>query len=130
MEQKQKLRERLVLLEGNHDRALLEFLRGGELAPLLAIGGAPTVLSYIGRPTGAVTEKFRDSVPSSHRELLESLQSVWTDGDVIVIHKWPATLTRTLARASLFWVTTSRTHMNPQSTNRARADGHGLWFVA
>src|SRR5262245_30547762 len=56
--QKAILGDRLVLLEGNHDRAFLDFLNGGSLASLLAMGGAPTVRSYLGMVTGMVSERF------------------------------------------------------------------------
>src|SRR5947209_568715 len=64
------LGERLVLLEGNHDRAFRQFLRGGNIAPLLAMGGATTVRSYIGHPIGEVSDRLRATVPRSHKELL------------------------------------------------------------
>ena len=85
----EELGNRLVLLEGNHDRALLTFLRGGDLGSLLAIGGAPTVRSYVGSPRGNVSCAFRAAVPQAHRGLLSQLRPSWTMDGVLAIHKWP-----------------------------------------
>jgi serine/threonine protein phosphatase 1 len=89
VERKRDLGDRLVLLAGNHDLAFLDFLRGGDLAPLLAMGGATTVTSYLGSPAGEVTAQLRRAVPSSHRRLLEQLGSTWRGEQVMAMHKWP-----------------------------------------
>jgi serine/threonine protein phosphatase 1 len=87
--EKEKLGQRLQLLEGNHDRAFLDFLDGGALAPFLAMGGAPTVLSYLGSPSGPVTDALRATVPPSHRSLLTHLRPSWRGDGVLAMHKWP-----------------------------------------
>ena len=59
-----RLGDRLVLLEGNHDRAFREFLDGGDIARLLAMGGAATVAPTSGRHEGS---SRRDSAPLFRR---------------------------------------------------------------
>ena len=87
---KRRLGDRLVLLEGNHDRVFREFLQGADIAELLAMGGATTIRSYIGEPRGEVSGALRASVPREHVDLLCSLQPRWTSERVIALHQWPA----------------------------------------
>lgn len=87
---KRRLGDRLVLLEGNHDRVFRQFLEGADIAELLAMGGATTVRSYIGQPRGDVSGVVRASVPHEHLELLRSLEPSWTSGEVVALHQWPA----------------------------------------
>jgi serine/threonine protein phosphatase 1 len=83
------LGDRLVLLEGNHDRAFREFLDGGDIALLLAMGGAATVRSYIGAARGELSGRLRASVPQSHIRVLKSLQPMWCTDDLLALHQWP-----------------------------------------
>lgn len=83
------LGDRLVLLAGNHDEAFLTFLNGGDLGPLLALGGAPTVTSYLGNPVGPVSAQLRAAVPLEHRALLAELAPSWRSPGVIALHRWP-----------------------------------------
>jgi len=78
-----------VLLEGNHDRAFREFLAGGEIAHLLAMGGATTALSYLGMVQGEISGRLRASVPERHIEVLDSLQAMWCTDDLVALHQWP-----------------------------------------
>lgn len=87
---KRRLGDRLVLLEGNHDRAFRKFVEGEDISQLLAMGGATTVRSYIGDPHGDVSGLLRASVPRHHVELLRSLEPIWLGDDVIGLHRWPA----------------------------------------
>ena len=84
-----RLGDRLVLLEGNHDRAFREFLDGGDIALLLAMGGAATVRSYIGAARGELSGRLRASVPQSHIKVLKSLQPMWCTDDLLALHQWP-----------------------------------------
>ena len=86
---KRRMGDRLVLLEGNHDRVFREFLEGADIATLLAMGGATTVRSYIGEARGEVSRVLRASVPQEHVELLRSLKPSWANDQVIALHQWP-----------------------------------------
>lgn len=81
--------DRLVLLEGNHDRAFRLFLEGGDLGSFLAIGGVATVRSYVASPRADISDQFREAVPSAHLDLLKSLDASWENEDLIAIHQWP-----------------------------------------
>jgi predicted phosphodiesterase len=83
------LGSRLVLLRGNHDEAFLRFLRGGSVAPLLAMGGAPTVCSYLPHVEGDFSRRLRRVVPDSHVRLLEATEFSYRDGDLLALHRWP-----------------------------------------
>jgi serine/threonine protein phosphatase 1 len=83
------LGEQLVLLAGNHDEAFRTFLDGGDLGSLLALGGAPTVTSYLGNPVGPVSDRLRAEVPPAHRTLLANLLPCWRAPGVIALHRWP-----------------------------------------
>jgi serine/threonine protein phosphatase 1 len=84
-----RLGDRLVLLEGNHDRVFREFLQGADIAHLLAMGGATTVRSYLGMARGEISGRLRASVPESHVKVLKSLESMWCSDDVVALHQWP-----------------------------------------
>lgn len=72
VEAKARLRERLVLLRGNHEVTLLEFLDGAAPQALVRHGGLPTVRSYVHEPEPQVFEQFRRDFPAAHRALLDS----------------------------------------------------------
>jgi serine/threonine protein phosphatase 1 len=86
---RERVGDRLVLLEGNHDRAFREFLAGADISRLLAMGGATTVRSYLGMVQGEVSATLRASVPQRHVALLESLQPMWSTDELIALHQWP-----------------------------------------
>jgi serine/threonine protein phosphatase 1 len=83
------LGDQLVLLSGNHDEAFLAFLNGGDLGSLLALGGAPTVTSYLPEPVGPISDQLRLAVPPEHHVLLSGLQTCWRSPGVIAMHCWP-----------------------------------------
>jgi serine/threonine protein phosphatase 1 len=76
----------VTFIQGNHDAALLSVLKGGPVVPLLAMGGAATVLSYAPEVVGDVGVCLRETIPGSHQDFLESLVSRWTDGHHIALH--------------------------------------------
>lgn len=97
--EKQTQRDGLVLLAGNHDLEMLKVVRGGNLAPFLAMGGAATIKSYVSEPlVGNVAELFRSSVPESHERLLGSLDEAWSSEDYVARHKWPLAKINTLKK--------------------------------
>lgn len=76
----------LVLLRGNHDQALLDFLDGGSFADYAALGGLNTIASY-GTPTsGRIHEHFVESFPDAHRALLESTKPFWESQQTLISH--------------------------------------------
>jgi serine/threonine protein phosphatase 1 len=86
---RRRIGDRLVLLEGNHDRVFRQFLDGAPIAQFLAMGGATTVQSYIGQPRGEVSRTLRASVPREHVELLRTLEGKWVGEEVVALHQWP-----------------------------------------
>ena len=77
----------VTCLAGNHDRALLEVLEGADLGRILHMGGAPTILSYLGPVVGDVAAQFRAAVPQSHRRFLASLEEHFVAGRLLVTHE-------------------------------------------
>ncbi|WP_244247094.1 metallophosphoesterase [Nocardioides euryhalodurans] len=82
---KRRLGERVTLLRGNHDQALIDFLDGGDPQVLVAHGGVPTARSYLDRRRGGFDE-FRDSVPQEHLALLNSTEDSFETDSVLVSH--------------------------------------------
>ncbi len=76
----------LVLLRGNHEVTLLEFLDGAPPEALVRHGGLPTVRSYVHQPEVRVFEQFRRDFPKSHRELLESTVLCVDEPELLVSH--------------------------------------------
>lgn len=87
---RRELGDRLVLLRGNHEQALLDFLDGGPVADIAAHGGLATLHSYLGDWPGAdgqfVERRFRAVFPSEHRELLESTRLCFEVPGLLVSH--------------------------------------------
>ena len=80
------LADRLVLLRGNHEVALLEFLATGQPASFLRHRGATTIRSYIPNPGPDVLETFRRTFPADHRRLLEETRFCAEGTDVLLSH--------------------------------------------
>jgi serine/threonine protein phosphatase 1 len=77
---------RFHFLAGNHDLALLQYLRDGNFATFAALGGAATLHSYLGQVRGDVHAAFTRAFPCEHRKFLEGLRPCWEDEDVLVSH--------------------------------------------
>lgn len=78
--------ERVTFLVGNHDQALLDVLRGGSAVPLLKIGGASTVLSWVSDVVGDVGLALRNAVSQDERDFLERLVDSWSSGNYVATH--------------------------------------------
>jgi len=87
--------QRVILLLGNHERLLLDFLDNPDSDGLwLEIGGAATVSSYglapPGRPQASdlrrLRERLRQAIPSGHLDLIRSLPLACQFGDFIFVH--------------------------------------------
>ena len=83
---RRELAERLVLLRGNHEVTLLEFLEGAPPDALVRHGGLRTVRSYVHQPEVRVFEQFRRDFPPQHRELLESTVLCVDEPGLLVSH--------------------------------------------
>jgi len=78
-----------IILKGNHDLALLQYLSHGDtasLVKLLSMGGAPTILSYVGQAFGDVHRQFTAAFPPSHSRVLSSALGYWETEHVFVSH--------------------------------------------
>lgn len=75
-----------TVIRGNHEQALLDVLRGAPILPMLELGGAPTILDYLGLAVGDVATSFREAFPEAHRGLLERSVSVFKIDGLVVSH--------------------------------------------
>ncbi len=81
-----KYPDRITLLRGNHDEALLNFLDDGNVANFAAHNGISTIRSYLETVDSNAIEKFRSSFPSEHFDLLRNTQVVYEDSDFLISH--------------------------------------------
>ena len=75
-----------LFLAGNHDLALLEYLRGGDFASFAAMGGVATISSYVDVVQDDVRNAFVSAFPQHHRRFLEELLPCYEDVDLLVSH--------------------------------------------
>lgn len=86
-EQKSVRRERLVLLRGNHEAAVMTVLEGGRHEDFARHGGFATVKSYLGKTTTKnAIEDFRRSFPKAHLSLLQGTINCYVTPSVLVSH--------------------------------------------
>ena len=77
----------VVLLAGNHERALLNYLEGGDIVTFARHGGLATIRSYVGVAKGDVGQQFRDAFPAGHKRLItERLATYYEDEGTLVTH--------------------------------------------
>jgi len=76
----------MTLLRGNHEEALLSYLKTGSLPEFAAHGGLITVRSYLDIITSGALEEFREQYPTPHRIFLESLAGWYEDDEVLISH--------------------------------------------
>lgn len=76
----------MVLLRGNHDQALLDFLDGGDFAKYAALGGLNTIASYVRSGSTQLRQRFVESFPIAHRDLLEGTVPYWKSRHLLVSH--------------------------------------------
>jgi serine/threonine protein phosphatase 1 len=106
----------VMLLKGNHEQALLDFLeKPEEGAGWLAYGGRETLLAYGVRPPGseaepAVMRRARDELlagmPASHLRLLERLEVMTLVGGYAFVHAGvrPGVPLSRQKEADLLWI--------------------------
>ena len=83
---KRLLGDVIVLLRGNHDESVLEFLNGGALATFVRLGGLATVASYTNEIGNDIREALSAAIPRQHVELLEHLRDFFEEEDVFASH--------------------------------------------
>jgi serine/threonine protein phosphatase 1 len=76
----------VTLLRGNHEQALLDYLRTGDVPDFVAHGGFATIRSYISTITDDSLSDFRTYFPLAHIELLESTEDFYEDEDLLITH--------------------------------------------
>src|SRR5687768_13301864 len=64
-----------VLLAGNHESELVNYIETGDFVRYAAIGGMATIRSYVGQARDDVHRQFLEAFPPRHEALLRSLQT-------------------------------------------------------
>jgi len=79
--------DRLVLLAGNHELALLTYLDAGDFVMFARHGGLATIRSYVDFAKPDVHSQFVDSFPAAHEHLLrDSLLAHYETNDLLISH--------------------------------------------
>jgi hypothetical protein len=87
VEARHALGDRLVLLRGNHEVALLQLLATGLPATFLHHRGVTTIRSYLPEPGPNVLEDFRRTFPRDHLRLLQET-AIFAEGpDVLILRE-------------------------------------------
>jgi serine/threonine protein phosphatase 1 len=78
---------KLVLLAGNHESAMIEYLDEGDLPGFARFGGMATIRSYVGQAAPDAHAQFVAAVPDAHMRLLRTeLLPYYETDDVLVSH--------------------------------------------
>jgi len=72
---------------GNHDVAFRDAVITGKLFPLLSMGGATAIKSYVEDPKGDVGQQLRELVPESHMDFLRGLLPLFVCDSLVVTHR-------------------------------------------
>ncbi|WP_199440509.1 metallophosphoesterase family protein [Umezawaea beigongshangensis] len=83
---KKTLGNHLILLRGNHEVALLDFLATGDMGQLIKMGGLSTVKSYLGDATDRPFKRFKDEFPIDHKRMLESTEIYFETPNYLISH--------------------------------------------
>jgi serine/threonine protein phosphatase 1 len=79
--------EDMILLRGNHEAALLRWLKDGDHRSFLQHGGLLTVQGYLTDDAGGrLMDRFPAAFPQRHRELLDSTLPYFEERDLFVSH--------------------------------------------
>jgi serine/threonine protein phosphatase 1 len=78
--------DNVVLLRGNHDAVLLDFLETGMPTRLIRHGGLVTIKSYISAPDAEPMEHLRRTFPREHYDLLRSTQLCLEEPGLLISH--------------------------------------------
>ena len=71
---------------GNHDLAMLTYLKTGDFVSYVKVGGIPTIVSYCKVLQGDVLSQFRASVPDSHLDFLKALKPYHETAEFLLSH--------------------------------------------
>lgn len=77
---------RWSFLAGNHDLALLDYLRDGDFGRFAALGGVAAISSYLTDVRGDVHTALVRAMPSRHFRFLNSLSACWESEEVLISH--------------------------------------------
>lgn len=84
-----------TLLAGNHEIALLNALKTGDLATFLRMGGATAIQSYVGTHVGPNAFRyFKDRFPIEHLDAIRDMPEIYETDDLIAQHSPSFTATR------------------------------------
>ena len=81
----QKQHPQTITLMGNHERMLLDYLKGYDTYAFLNVGGKETLESYGINPDTA-PEKVAEQLPPEHLDFFENLPLLWEDRYGIYVH--------------------------------------------
>ncbi len=108
--------DRLIVLLGNHEEAMLHFLTDPAFGPRwLQHGGRDTLMSYqVAIPAGKLDDEawdalriaFSEAMPPAHHNLLENLQYFATIGDYVFVHAGvrPGVLLEDQSAEDMLWI--------------------------
>ncbi len=80
---------RHIVLRGNHEQALLDYVKDGNFAKYASSGGLPLLKSYLPRVFGDVHSQFLRTIPPSHLHVLESSELWYEDDSIFCSHAGP-----------------------------------------
>jgi serine/threonine protein phosphatase 1 len=75
-----------IFLLGNHDLALLKYLRSGDFAAYAEMGGIATIRAYCGYVYGDVHGALERRIPERHRAFLQDLRPYFETKDYLFSH--------------------------------------------
>ena len=76
-----------TFLRGNHEVGFLRYISSGALTPYAAIGGLPTIKSYIGdRLNADIHKTLTESLPEAHYDFLDELVDYLESDDILFSH--------------------------------------------
>jgi serine/threonine protein phosphatase 1 len=79
--------DQFVFLAGNHELALIRFLDGGSFGEFAAMGGIPTIKSYVADQIyGNVSDVLQKSLPAHHLDFMKNLEACWESDALLVSH--------------------------------------------
>jgi serine/threonine protein phosphatase 1 len=84
--EKKYLMDRLLLLRGNHEQALLDYLTTADFAPFAAHGGLATIHSYHVETCEDPFAAFLRNFPEAHRQLLYDTVDFYEDDSFLLSH--------------------------------------------
>jgi serine/threonine protein phosphatase 1 len=79
------LGSQLVLLVGNHELAMINYLDTGDLNRFARFGGMATIRSYVGTAMPDVHRQFMAAVPDAHQRLIREQLDPFLDSDGVLV---------------------------------------------